>query len=391
MKVRMYNTFRKILKFDILARITANVGYAFLCVLYFLYRKFLTGKSNMTVEQAYKNLGECSPKPNMYAEAIDKEKEKRKKKDLSIIVPAYNAEATIIECIKSVVCQTTTFDYELIVVNDGSTDKTRALVEGFNNEHIILINQKNRGFSGARNRGIDAAVGNYIMFLDADDYLVGNCIESMMQKIIDEDADIIQGSNYSFFDNSAVKKYTLLKNRVIENDTKQMTDNPGFPWGKIYRRVLFDNLRFPLDVWFEDTIVCMILFRLCTKMVVTDEVVYAYRIHSGGITQKARHSKKCVDHYWVMEYVLKKANELGLLNDKIQYEIVRGHMSTLLYRRISLMEDEVIESAFILAGDMLEKIRPENYTCDDNFITKDIEKAFRTKNYKLWKVASFVV
>lgn len=387
MKGRMYNTFIRFFKFNNLARIATNVGYVILCMVYSLYRMFLFKKSKMLHKEAYERLDKCSSKPNMHTDVVNKEKQK----DLSIVVPAYNAESTIVECIKSVICQNTNFEYELIIVNDGSTDRTRQLIEEIDDNHIVLINQENRGFSGARNRGIDEATGKYIMFLDSDDYLVGNCIDSMMEKIISENADIIQGSSYSFFENSDVKRYTSLKNKVIEKDTKQMISNPGFPWAKIYRRDLFENLRFPLDVWFEDTIVCMILFRLCNKAVVTDEVVYAYRINPEGITQKARHSKKCVDHYWVMEYVLEKASELGLPSDQLQYEMVRSHMSTLLYRRISLMDDKIIESAFVLASHMLDKIRPNNYICNDNFIVKDIERAFKTKNYKLWKVASFVV
>ena len=343
--------------------------------------------SSMTVENAYSILNECSEKPNMNTEAINKEKIK----DLSIIVPAYNAECTINKCIESVIGQVTKYNYELLIINDGSTDKTQEIVEAYNDLNIVLINQDNKGFSGARNRGLDESKGKYIMFLDSDDYLVGNCIEYMLDCIIKENADIIQASNYSFYDNSDVKSYHFLKNQIIVNDKKKMVENPGFPWGKIYKRELFDQLRFPLNVWFEDTIVCMLLFRLSNKVIVSDQIVYAYRINPKGITAKARHSKKCVDHYWVMEYVLEKAEELHLPKDKLQYEIVRAHMSTLLYRRLSLMDDKILESAFVLACNLLENIRPSDYISEGNYIIKDIEKAFVKKNYKLWKLASFVV
>lgn len=91
---------------------------------------------------------------------------------------------------------------------------------------------------------------------------------------------------------------------------------------------MFNQLRFPLDVWFEDTIVCMVLYRMCKKMVVTSDIVYAYRLNPNGITAKARHSNKCIDHYWVMEQVLEDARNSGLQNDEIQYDLVKGHMST---------------------------------------------------------------
>lgn len=387
MKNRMHNTFFLIFKNKKITLVITNLAYTILTIMYSMCRYFLKHKSKIAIEEAYSILNKCSEKPKMKTNAANKEIIK----DLSIIVPAYNAEKTINECIDSVIEQNTKFDYELIIINDGSTDNTKQLIEKYNDSHIKLINQENRGFSGARNRGIDESCGRYIMFLDSDDYLVGNCIESMMNRIIEENADIIQASSYSFYETNNIKHFTYLKNQVIEKDKKQMTSNPGFPWAKIYKRELFNNLRFPLDVWFEDTIVCMILFRLSNKVVVSDEVVYAYRVNPQGITLNARQCKKCVDHYWVMEYVLEKAKELQLPMDALQYEMVRGHMSTLLYRRISLMDNEVMESAFVLACNMLENVRPSDYICKGNFIVKDIEKAFITKNYKLWKMASFVV
>ena len=328
----------------------------------------------------------CSNKPDMKTTYTNKECSK----DLSIIVPAYNAEKTIRECIDSVISQQTSVDYELIIVNDGSSDKTKEIVTSIKSDKKVLINQENKGFSGARNTGIDASVGKYIMFLDSDDMLVGNCIEGMMGKIRKSGADIIQGSYYSFLENTNNFNYSKFQDTIVTS-TESILKAPGFPWAKIYKREMFNQLRFPLNVWFEDTIVCMVLYRMCKKMVVTSDVVYAYRLNPNGITAKARHSNKCIDHYWVMEQVLEDARNSGLQSDEIQYDLVKGHMSTLLYRRISLMSDEVIEGAFNLACQMLENIRPENYKVKGRTIDKDIERAFETRNYKLWKLASFIV
>lgn len=386
MKQRIYNTFLRIFKNKSLAVMLTNVGYKVLLLVYYIARVFFREESKLDVESARKILNETSPMPNM--ESVPKNHAPLK--DLSIIVPAYNAEKTILSCIDSVIQQTTKYDYELIVVNDGSKDGTRAIIEKTDDLHIKLINQENRGFSGARNRGIDESVGKYIMFLDADDMLVGDCIEKMLDRIIEQDADIVQGSYYSFTDEN--NKWESILHDGVESDTESITRNPGFPWAKIYRREMFHQLRFPLDIWFEDTIVCMLLYRMCRKMAVMEDMVYAYRINPEGITKRARHSKKCVDHYWVMEYVLKKSHELGLKDDEIQYRLVRGHMSTLLYRRISLMEEQVKESAFILACEMLDEIRPKEFRqYEDNVIMRDIERAFKTRNYRLWKTASFVV
>lgn len=387
MKQRIFNTFYRKVNNKTIAYVFANGIHFFLKILYWIIRPFLKEKLVKDVNDARNNLMQCSAKPEMdysciYNSNVDK--------DLSIIVPAYNAAETIRQCIESVVCQDTNVEYELLIVNDGSTDDTKKIVESFENIHIRLINQENRGFSGARNRGIEESKGRYLMFLDADDLLVDNCIETMFCKIKGENADIIQGS-FGTFSESTMELYKSILNNKILTDNKEIVNNPGYPWAKIYKRELFNNVRFPLNVWFEDTVVCMLLYRLCRKMVVIDDVVYAYRINPNGITLKARHNKKCVDHYWVMEHTLKQAMKIGLSNDKIQYDLVKSHMSTLLYRRLSLMDIDVIESAFVLACDLLDKIRPKDYFCDESFICKDIERAFETRNYKLWKWASFVV
>lgn len=388
MKRRMLNVFTKTLKNKYFAEFMALIGWSVIMLVYYICRLFLRGKCSMDVKTARHCLNGTSPKPGMDYDVHNREKTK----DLSIIIPAYNASSTIKECIGSIIGQKTKYDYEVIVIDDGSTDNTKELVENITDNHLILIHQENRGFSGARNRGIDESVGKYIMFVDADDCLVGNSIEIMMNKIEREDADIVQGSYFSFTGEMSNRQDTLLKAGVIENNASEVVKNPGFPWAKIYKAGLFEKIRFPLDVWFEDTIVCMLLYRMCSKMAVMEEMVYAYRINPEGITKKARHSKKCVDHYWVMEHVLEKAHELGLWDDEIQYRLVRGHMSTLLYRRISLMDERVKESAFVLACEMLDEIRPKNFQQDeDNVILRDIENAFKTRNYRLWKMASFVV
>lgn len=387
MKQRMFNFFIRILKNKYLVIVLTNLGYGVIKCAYAVCRKFLFGKSCLDIEKARNILNNVWEKPNMDYEI----KNRKPSIDLSIIVPAYNSERTIRECIASVVNQKTKYNYELIIVNDGSTDGTQKIVQKISNEHIKLIHQENRGLSGARNRGIDECIGKYIMFLDSDDLLVGNCIEEMMDAIMNENADIVQGS-YSTFSNAIDDGWnTVLQSKIIEKNDGKMVSNPGFPWAKIYKRELFEDIRFPVNVWFEDTIVCTILYRMCKKMVVKDDIVYAYRVNPEGICKTARYNKKCVDHYWIMEKVLKMAKDVGLPADETQYNLVSGHMSSLLYRRTSLMGKEVTESLFILACNMLDDIRPEGYIGKGNFISRDIERAFRTRNYKLWKLASFVV
>ena len=385
MSNRIQNTIFKIVKIDLIAKIFSRIIYVGIYAFYLVARVFVRGKITLDTEKARRQLNNTSAKPDMEYRV----KNESVSKDLSIIVPAFNSEKTIERCINSVINQETKYEYELIIINDGSTDRTREIVEQFNDDKIVLINQENRGFSGARNRGIDDCVGKYIMFLDSDDYLIGNCIESMMNNIIETYASITQAS-YAFVYDGGSKKEIILPEQIID-DTERMVTYPGFPWAKIYKKELFEQVRFPLDVWFEDTIVCMLLFRMSKKVSIMSEVVYGYYINPEGITNRIRDNKKCVDHYWVMEHCLDKTKQVGLENDELQYEIVNKHMSTLMYRRIGKMDEETKKSAFVLASQMLEQIRPKDYKRRGNLIERDLDTAFKKGFYKLWKLASFVI
>lgn len=389
MKQRMFNTFNRIFENNGIARLFANIGYFFLRLYYVLVRKTAKGSQEFSSEKAVKVLNRISEKPKMKYEINNKQINAGI--DLSIVVPAYNAERFIDECLESVFSQTTDYNYEIIVINDGSTDSTLDKIYNYSKYgQLKIINQENKGFSGARNSGIDQAIGKYIMFLDADDILVNDCIKNMMDAAYRENADIVQGSHYSFWD-SGNRVYSPLSRKLIIDKPEKNILNPGYPWAKVYKKNMFDKLRFPLDVWYEDTIVCIILFRMCKRMAVIPEDVYGYRINPNGISQTARKHRKCIDTYWIMEEVLELARENDLPNDDLQYNLFVNQMSTLLYRRISLMHTVVIKSAFYMACDILDSIRPDNYKPPMNLFRRDLEKAFTTRNYKLWKLASFIM
>lgn len=147
------------------------------------------------------------------------------RKDLQIIIPAYNAEKYIGECLKSVLCQKTKYSVLATVINDGSTDNTaeviQNIVRGGGKIEIEVISQENRGFSGARNAGLKTIKGKYIMFLDSDDILPDNTIEIMIDAAYRDNTDIVQGSWYEFDDMHRTEN-------IVSSD--QLS---GYPWGKI--------------------------------------------------------------------------------------------------------------------------------------------------------------
>lgn len=394
MKQRMFNTFIRKLKSKMLAGMVTNIAYVILKIYYIIARIFLIRSSNRidinkkTVQKALENISEKRQKPDMTDKIVNQKIDENI--DLSIIMPAYNVEKYIKSCIESIITQKTKYHYELIIVNDGATDSTDEIIRNIKDEHIKYIVQNNKGLSGARNTGINNSVGKYIMFVDSDDVLCDGSIELMMDAVVNYNADISVG-NYYLFTGEGDKQHLINEAKIIENDASEAVKNPGYAWGKIYKRSMFDKIRFPLGAWYEDTLVCSVLYRMAGKIIVINNTIYGYRINPEGISRTARSSVKSIDHYWVMEHALELSDCMGLPHDKVLYNLVFNHMSTFLYRRMSLMEDEVIQDVFIMACNMLNNIRPGEYQIDGNIMRRDLEKAFKTGNYQLWKIASFLV
>lgn len=384
MEGRIFNTFYRITKNKVVANILTFIFYKILLIYYYIVRLFLKENLNITREEAFEKVNKVSKKPikkYSYNKRIIDENI-----DLSIIVPAYNSSYYIKECISSVLMQKTSYNYELIVVNDGSKDDTLEKINLFKeNKHLKIITQENKGFSGARNRGIDESLGKYIMFLDSDDLLCENSIEKLIKTAKEKKADIVQGSYYTFNKNGN-KFYT----NITPTEKNKEISVPGFPWGKVYNAKLFEKVRFPLDFWYEDTIVNYLLARLSNKYVAISDYVYGYRINEKGITFTSKKSKKVLDTYWIIEEMIDLSKNIGLKIDDSIYDMTIFQLSNLLYRRIHFLDEETIKNTFILACYLMQDIGIKD-SKNKSIIFRDIEKAFKEKNYKLWKLASFVI
>lgn len=384
MEGRIFNTFYRITKNKVVANILTFIFYKILLIYYYIVRLFLKENLNITREEAFEKVNKVSKKPMKkysYNKRIIDENI-----DLSIIVPAYNSSDYIKECISSVLMQKTSYNYELIVINDGSKDDTLEKINLFKeNKHLKIITQENKGFSGARNRGIDESLGKYIMFLDSDDLLCENSIEKLIKTAKEKKADIVQGSYYTFNKNGN-KFYT----NITPTEKNKEISVPGFPWGKVYKAKLFEKVRFPLDFWYEDTIVNYLLARLSNKYVAISDYVYGYRINEKGITFTSKKSKKVLDTYWIIEEMIDLSKNIGLKIDDSIYDMTIFQLSNLLYRRIHFLDEETIKNTFILACSLMQDIGIKD-SKNKSIIFRDIEKAFKEKNYKLWKLASFVI
>ncbi len=207
---------------------------------------------------------------------------------ISVIIPTFNQQEFLSDCIDSILNQTVK-PHEIIVINDGSTDNTRGILEGYEDK-IKVIHQVNKGLASARNTGIMNATGDYILPLDSDDLLQDNCIERLTKVIEDTNADIVAPSFKNFgLDNSLV---TLMFRPTVE-DFK--TGNRIGYCSAIKREALLEVGGYsPRMTWgYEDYALWFDLLKRGKTLVTIPEPLWLYRVRANSMlsTAQAHHQE----------------------------------------------------------------------------------------------------
>lgn len=305
---------------------------------------FASSLCNLEYEDAIEYLMRKSKKPSGIVEAHNKVNPQY---DLQIIIPAYNAEKYIEKCINSVLSQKTQYTYVITIINDGSTDKTsQILSKYFDNEHVVIINQLNKGFSGARNCGLKNLKGNYIMFVDSDDWICEDSIEKLMNKAIEYDADIVEGSVLLVDDSGR----TLSRKHHLNscNEVDYAKTLWGQPWGKVIRSIVFEKLCFPEGFWYEDSIFEYCIYPFWKKKYTIEDDVYSYRYNLNGITYKSKGNVKSIDHYWIMLYLWDWVKDKQIANSDEWLQISMLDNMVLGYLRTKDLDEKTIQSGFVV-------------------------------------------
>jgi glycosyltransferase involved in cell wall biosynthesis len=200
---------------------------------------------------------------------------------LSVVVPIYNAEAYLEECLNSLIVDNK--DIEYILINDGSKDSSYKICEKYKNENVQLFNNKNKGVSYSRNFGVEHASGKWVMFLDSDD-LLSDGWDKTIEKYFDCDDDVIFFS--SFLDeNINNRKEILLQCMGYENNN----NNFASPWSKIYRRNFLQEERITFNnniINGEDMLFNCTCILNSKNISIKKEQIYKYRISCGSSTKK---------------------------------------------------------------------------------------------------------
>lgn len=358
-------------------------GLVLAAVLFVFKKQTLSEESE---ENLYKRANEIYKKPVCDEEVLPLPS-LEKSIDVSVIIPAYNAEKYIKQCIDSVLGQKTDYKIQIIVVNDNSTDNTKSIVKSFGEKVCFVENFAGGTAASTRNKGLEYAKGKYIMFLDSDDILLEDAINMLIDYAYKYDSDIVQGGwKYLFDDNSFGPVQNYVETIYTDKKRKDIFDLPGMPWGKVYKRELFENIRFPSKFnCFEDTIIHFLVYRTANKISAINKTVYGWRKNNNGITATSQNNFKAMQAYWIAEEMIKRNDELNLEKDELFNKCITMQLTNFCYDCISGCNDEMQELVFKLCVNLYKKLPGVN-TKNFNFAQKLGYKSLVKENFGLWKV-----
>ena len=316
---------------------------------------------------------------------------------ISVIVPVYNVEKYLTESLNSLLHQTFD-DYDIICINDGSTDKSLDLLKDFSskNDKIKIVNQENCGCGCARNRGLKEACGEYIYFFDPDDLIEKNTLEKLYHNAINNNSDIVLFKYGLIYDNkndNSNSKYdfeyeypeiNFEEHSFTYHDINHYVLNSVFaPWLKLYKRTFlekYEDIKFPTNLAFDDVLFHVKSILRAKSISYVPEILYHYRVNNPNSVNNT--SKNAFDIFRICDIV----EEFLVKNDyyeEFESEFIKFKIYQILYYIISSNS----EYYFKYAQNEFNKIHIK----DEYNLAYDIQNDFNlvlsSNNYEEYRVA----
>lgn len=267
---------------------------------------------------------------------------------VSIIVPVYNVEKYLEKCLTSLVNQTLK-DIEIIVVNDGSTDNSQDIIDGFVKKYnnVFAYKKQNSGMSDSRNFGINKARGEYIGFVDSDDFIDYTMYEKMYNKIKSKNYDMVVSDYFVVNDDITKKQDSNVKSDLNSKKEIKKIFNIIYPviWNKLYKREIFDSITFKSGVWFEDVEFIYRLLPMLNKIGTIKEPFYYYIKRKGSITSKINNRiYDYIDNFNGLVEYYKKNNLYSKYHKELEYSYVRYIYATFIKRCLTFDYNDYLKS-----------------------------------------------
>lgn len=317
--------------------------------------------------------------------------------EVSIIIPIYNSEKYLRKCLDSITNQIFK-NIEIILVNDGSKDSSLKIMNEYKtkDERIKIINQANQGQGEARNKGIEVACGNYITFIDSDDWIAEDHIENLYKTIINNNADISVCNMAMVMEKNLknIKSEAFIFKEMTGKDAvrellldKQLK---SYPWGKLYKKAIFieNNIFFPKRMFYEDLAIILQAFFFSNKIVFSNNYSYFYLQNSDSSTRKPN-----INNLWDRIKALNMIKaffvEKNVLEKYKSYykHLCLFHLYLLVHQisnwNLNVKFNEVTQPILTLIDEEILNVEIINATQLDNRIKKDLILLY--KNQYLYK------
>lgn len=388
---RFYNKFHN----DLICCILSKIAYFLYCCLYLIKKARRSKKAvNMTYKEAKDNINAIYPRPK--SNPICENQPINKDVDLSVIIPVYNHKDIIEDNINFILNQKTDYNYEVILIDDGSTDGVTEIIKQYeSNPKVKLIYQENGGIGSARNTGINNAIGKYIMFIDCDDVVHNDIVENLMSSAYENNYDMVMAA-HNLVKETDGKVVDIIPNVYSQHNLLNFKNNDkimnlaGLPWCKVYKRELWNNVRFFPGYWYEDTVILPLIFTQVKKYKYITNIEYEYKWFESNFSHTQNGNvvnKKMIDRYWLYIEIIEQYEKMNLPIDDKFYTLLLRHMSQYYYPTIKNMDEKTIDSMFVLARELCEKYKP-NHKVKLPYMLRQVEKAFDNNDIELWKLAS---
>ena len=302
-----------------------------------------------------------------------------KKDTISIIVPIYNAEKYIEKCLDSLINQTKK-ELEIILINDGSKDKTEEIIKKYKDDRIRYFKNKNQGIGKTRNFGIEKATGEYLMFIDSDDFLAKEACEFLYEKAKKENSDLVICDFYKIYEDNRLEEIMLptFKPTTLKKMPNLLLDINLAPWNKLYKTSLIkeNKIKFIENLKYEDAPFVAEVFDKAEKISKVDEYLNYYLIR--GNSETTVRDERTFDILKIIEIIRVYFQDKDYVQDTLKKLIVRITTNYTIQQRNQkdiAVGIRFIDEAFKYLKKYVPDYKNNIYYKERGFLRRTIEKS----------------
>lgn len=312
-------------------------------------------------------------------------------KKVSVIIPVWNVEKYLRKCLDSLVNQTFK-DIEIIIINDGSPDNSQVIIDEYKENYpdlIIPYIKENGGQASARNMGLKKAKGEYITFVDSDDWVDTEMIEKMYNKAISTNSDIVVCNAYSVIDDK-IGNLEIFKSDDLDSHKRYIINCPGACWGQLIKKdiIINNDLYFLEHHFYEDIAVMPALCLYAKKISYLNENLYYYLIRTGSTMKQTKYSSSLEDIFDSLDYlsnIFIKNNVYEKYYAELEYTYIEHLLHAASLRFFQFEKYDQLDKVISIMNNRFPKWKRNAYYKKQGLKYKIVCNLFYNKKYKLLK------